>query len=104
MARLIVAGALFFGACSFQAVATPGTPGAPGSPGSEDAGATGTSGGPPDDVVYVGSADEYTGTGDLTIDAPITIDTGAMSFGMTLPPGVTITRSPTISGAPDIAH
>ncbi len=100
MVRLIVAGTLFFGACSFQAAATPGSPEPPGS---ADAATGGTAAGPPDDVLYVGSADEDTGTGDLTIDAPITIDTGAMSFGMTLPPGVTFAAAKQDGGGPDLA-
>jgi hypothetical protein len=100
MARSIAAGALLLGACGFQSVATSGAPGAPEA---EDAGINGTSAGPPDDVLYVGSADEYTGTGDLTIDAPITIDTGAMSFGMALPPGVTFAAAKQDGGGSDLA-
>lgn len=56
-----------------------------------------------DNVVHVGSGDEYTGMGDLTIAAPITIDSGRMAFGMLLPPGVTFTPAKQDGGGPDLA-
>lgn len=56
-----------------------------------------------DNIVHVGSGDEYTGMGDLTIAAPITIDSGRMSFGMVLPPGVTFTPAKQDGGGPDLA-
>jgi len=56
-----------------------------------------------DDVVHVGSTDEYTGTDDLTIAASITIDTDKMMFGMPLPPGVTFGAAKQDGGGPDLA-
>jgi hypothetical protein len=98
MARWISAGALLIGACNFQAVAAQqdagtadGPPRPTGAPGSAD------------DVLHVGTADEYTGVDDLTIAAPITIDTGAMSFGMALPSGATFSAAKQDGGGPELA-
>lgn len=98
MARWILAGALLVGACGFQAVATQEDAGtADGPPRPSGAPATG------DDVLHVGTADEYTGIDDLTITAPIAIDTGAMSFGMALPPGATFSAAKQDGGGPELA-
>lgn len=51
----------------------------------------------------MGPADEYTGVDDLTIAAPITIDTGKMSFGMALPPGATFVAATQDGGGPELA-
>jgi hypothetical protein len=56
-----------------------------------------------DDVVHVGRDDEYFGTADLTISAPLTIDTTRMSFGMALPAGVTFGIAPQDGKGPELA-
>jgi hypothetical protein len=56
-----------------------------------------------EDIPHVSTGDEYTGVEDLTIALPITIDTGAMSFGMPLPPGVTFAAAKQDGGGPDLA-
>ena len=84
------------GACGFQAVPSGGVATeVDGGPGSQESIG--------DDVVHVGPADEYTGTADLTIDQPITIDTGAMTFGMALPAGATFAAATQDGGGPELA-
>src|SRR5690242_13769528 len=56
-----------------------------------------------DDIVHVAAGDERIGTGDLTIDAAITVDTTALSFGMALPDGVTFTSANQDGGGPELA-
>jgi hypothetical protein len=56
-----------------------------------------------DDVVYVGTQDEYVGTDDLTIATPLMIDTGTLNFGMPLPPGATFVSAKQDGGGPDLA-
>jgi hypothetical protein len=101
MCRWILVTVIFSTSCGFQSQVNP-----------EQADAAIIADGPPqpdgamstsDNVAHVGSGDEYTGVGDLTIAAPITIDTGRMSFGMSLPPGVTFTPAKQDGGGPDLA-
>jgi len=56
-----------------------------------------------DDVVHVRTEDEYTGIDDLTITAPITIDTDRMLFGMSLPPGATFGAAKQDGAGPELA-
>jgi len=94
MVRWIAVGAVLAGACGFQAVeihVDSGIGSEPVGPGSSD------------DVVHVGAADEYLGTGDLTIDAALAIDTGVMSLGMALPSGTTFAAASQDGGGPELA-
>jgi len=100
MCRWIAGIVTLITACGFQSQASPG-----------QADAAITADGPPlpdaapgtsSDIVHVLSGDAYTGTGDLTISAPITVDTGRMSFGMLLP-GVTFTPAKQDGGGLDLA-
>jgi hypothetical protein len=97
MTSWIFAGALVMGGCGFQADFIPQDGGIAGP--SRPPGAPGTG----EDVLHVGPADEYIGIDDLTIAAPITIDTGAMSFGMALPPGVTFAAASQDGSGPELA-
>jgi hypothetical protein len=100
MVRWLLAGA-FLGACGFQAVPEPGD-NAPEPLPPEEAPVTG------DDIVNIATADEMIGIGDLTIAAPITIDTGTadpatLAFGMALPPGLTFTVAKLNGTGPELA-
>jgi hypothetical protein len=101
MCRWTLAAVLTVTACGFQSPASTlqgdASVSVDGSPRPD--GAVSTS----DDVVHVATTDEYTGTDDLTISAPITIDTQAMAFGMPLPPGATFTPAKQDGGGPDLA-
>jgi len=93
------------GACAFQADATARDDAGvdaviivPDAPPRPDGAANTT-----DDVVHVGRDDEYFGIADLTISAPLTIDTTRMAFGIALPAGVTFGIAPQDGGGPELA-
>ena len=95
MDRWLPTVALLAGACGFKATVTPNGQVA-------DAAIDG----PPlvvDGVAHVATADEAVGDADLTISSAISIDTDALTLGITLPAGVTFAMAPQDGGGPDLA-
>ncbi len=95
--------AVLFGlvGCGFQSGVSPGDDDVPDAGGPDDEPAGGID--DPDEVVHVGAADEFLGTGDLNLVVAATIDTSALTISTGLPAGVTFTAAAQDGGGPELA-